>query len=157
MAANIFTEYEVQSFIGKFLYLTLHGYSSNLQFTSSNGNISVNIEANLGSAVFPPAQCETYQQNEKPSRRRRRRRREAFRANIDATTTSLSTEEISYDQAPNAAIEETTHSGDSSCESVDDLSVHEPAPPLPTLMKEPFSESVAGSALVHNEELSLLC
>ena len=75
MAAYCFNGLEIESFIGKFLYLSSHGYESNLQLTSSNGNISVNIRANLENNI--PLR-KNIQLNMKPSRARRRRRREEF-------------------------------------------------------------------------------
>ena len=62
MAAYSFNGFEMESFIGKFLYLSLRGYESNLHLTSSNESISVSIQANLGS-INP--QCETVQRNVK--------------------------------------------------------------------------------------------
>ena len=75
MAAYSFNGFEMESFIGKFLYLSSHGYESNLQLTSSNGNISVNIQANLENII---PQRKNIQLNMKPSQARRRRRREEF-------------------------------------------------------------------------------
>ena len=58
MTTYSFNGFEMESFIGKFLYLSSHGYESNLQLTSSNGNISVNIQANLENII---PQCENIQ------------------------------------------------------------------------------------------------
>ena len=65
MAAYSFNGFEMESFIGKFLYLSSHGYESNLQLTYSIGNISVNIQANLENII---PQRKNIQLNIKPSK-----------------------------------------------------------------------------------------
>ena len=115
MAAYSFDGLEFESFIGKFLYLSSCGYESNLHLTSSNGSISVNIQANLGS-ITP--RCETIQRNVKPSRARRRRRREEFRSN---TFTEVPSEEESSNEASNVELPETLSVSDDS-QSCDPLS-----------------------------------
>ena len=120
MAAYSFNGFEMESFIGKFLYLSSHGYESNLQLTSSNGNISVNIQANLGNII---SQCENIQRNIKPSRARRRRRREEFRSN---TFTDVTTEETSNDEASNAILHETFCMSDTSQSDACSINPSEP-------------------------------
>ena len=102
MAAYPFDGLELESFIRKFLYLTSCGYESNLHFTSSNGSISVNIQANLGSVI---PQCETIKRNVKPSRARRRRRREELRSH-NFTEVPLE-EKASINKASNVILPET--------------------------------------------------
>ena len=108
MAAYSFNGLEIESFIGKFLYLSSHGYESNLQLASSNGNISVNIQANLGNTI---PQCENIQRNIKPSRARRRRRREEF---CSKTFKDVTIEETLNDEAYNAILHETFCMSDTS-------------------------------------------
>ena len=77
MAAT--THLEINSFIGKFAYLSSCGYAADLRFTSTNGNVKVNFEASIG-CLNP------FLRNTKPSRIRRRQRRRETRINKTNTT-----------------------------------------------------------------------
>ena len=89
------TQIEIESFIGKFAFLSSCGYAADLRFTSSNGNVKVYFEASLG-CLNPLARTS------KPSRIRRRQRRREKRTNTcntafndsetGSTETSLSSE-----------------------------------------------------------------
>ena len=85
------THAEIESFIGKFVYLSSCGYATDLHFSAVNGTVKVNFQASLGSLPQP------LPRNVKPSRLRRRQRRRENRNNssnmstTDAETTHIDT------------------------------------------------------------------
>ena len=68
------THVEIESFIGKFLYLTSCGYDADLNFTTTKGIVEVNFKSNLGCFNSLP-------RHTKPSKLRRRQRRRENRIN----------------------------------------------------------------------------
>ena len=77
MAATA-VHFEIESFVGKFIYLSSCGYTADLSFSTSNGKVSVNFEASLGN-LSPSSDGVYPTRREKPSRiRRRQRRKEHF-------------------------------------------------------------------------------
>ena len=150
MDATNFTDFEIKTFLSKFLYLSSRGYASNLQFTSSYGNISVNMQANLGS-IFPP-RCEMFQQKVKPSRRRRRRRRERARNN---NATNVPTEDISTNQSEaDDMLDEITQYGVDSSDSNCDLIM--PGSSTSSMLDEEPWPKMPESITAHIDDLSTL-
>ena len=75
---------ELESFFGKFINLSHHGFDATLAFKCTNGNIDVNLSATLGTNTeyySTPTTTPRETRNSKPSQVRRRiRRKEARKA-----------------------------------------------------------------------------
>ena len=71
---------EVSSFIGKFMHLSSCGLRASLQFNCSDGNVSVNLTAELGCNI-PTMTVPNVRKDVKPSQLRRRQRRKQAREN----------------------------------------------------------------------------
>ena len=69
------THAEIESFIGKFMYLSSCGHATDLHFIAVNGTVQVHFQASLGALSQP------LPRNTKPSRLRRRQRRRENRNN----------------------------------------------------------------------------
>ena len=78
MAATA-VQIEIESFVGKFLYLSSCGYTADLSFSTSNGDVRVNFQASLRSSS-PPSR-DFYPRRQKPSKARRRQRRKESSVN----------------------------------------------------------------------------
>ena len=85
--AAVADNFEIESFIGKFIYLSSRGYVANLSFSTSNGNDQVNFQASLSSSR--PSLYEFYPRREKPSRMRRRHRRKEDLANYSSSSSNF--------------------------------------------------------------------
>ena len=71
---------EINSFVGKFLYLSSCGYAADLSFSTSNGEVRLKFEASLGSLSYSSDEFFPTRR-EKPSRMRRRQQRRENRFN----------------------------------------------------------------------------
>jgi len=94
MAAT--THLEINSFIGKFAYLSSCEYSAVLRFTTTNGNVKVNFEASIG-CLNP------FLRNAKSSRIGCRQRRRETR--IDETNTIFTESGPSESDATHASVQ----------------------------------------------------
>ena len=74
------TALEISSFIGKFMQLSSCGFRADLNFNCSDGNVSVNLTAELECNIPTPT-VPNARKDVKPSQLRRRQRRKQAREN----------------------------------------------------------------------------